>query len=352
MILARRYLKIFCNFIILIIVFSCDRFFRDQDFYLVKSGNGYTVFDTKNREYSRIDIFREDFKSSIVCCDEIDCFRVLYIPEDGFYNFTLIDGNDSLVTYKKYIEATDSNYFEITFLDVKQGDCTIIKGMDGKITVVDGGYGSYSSGLGNWAGSGEKILVNYLIENNYNSIYNLIITHDDMDHKGGILDVLNDDRFVVGNFYDGSVSDLLEGDFLDIGNSEKSIVLNPPSNFPNFGSNNGSIVLGIDYLDFSLLLTGDIENEGEEWLLDMDYVDDIDLLKLAHHGSKYSSSESFLSISLPESVIISSGKGNPYNHPHPNVIKRLNGKNIFRTDTDGTIKVLTDGYNYQTIFMR
>ena len=107
--------------------------------------------------------------------------------------------------------------------------------------------------------------------------------------------------------------------------------------------NNSSIVVRLDFGDTSYLFTGDIEETIEEKLLDKDI--DVDVLKVAHHGSDYSSSEYFLNKVSPKYAIISVGYDNKYNHPSSEVIDRLKNSYVYRTDKDGTIKIDSDGKN-------
>jgi len=109
--------------------------------------------------------------------------------------------------------------------------------------------------------------------------------------------------------------------------------------------NNSSIVVKITYGNISLLFTGDIELEAENdlggWRGELKST----ILKIAHHGSKTSTTLPFLDRVAPEIAIISSGSGNPFGHPSDETIKKLTDKNItiHRTDQNGTITLLTDG---------
>ena len=134
----------------------------------------------------------------------------------------------------------------------------------------------------------------------------------------------------------------------------KMTCLHPIIDFNPENTNSYSVVLQLEYGNFKALFTGDLEENGEEMLLENGKLEDIFLLKVAHHGSKYSTKEEFLNIVKPELAIISSGKGNLYGHPHKEVLERLEnvGSKVMNTSEYGGItveveeggKVTVDGY--------
>jgi competence protein ComEC len=109
--------------------------------------------------------------------------------------------------------------------------------------------------------------------------------------------------------------------------------------------NANSIVLRLDYGDFSMLLMGDAEEQTESRLLSRDADLTAKLIKIAHHGSKYASSEDFVKRVKPEAAIISTGAWNRYSHPAQSVLDRLKGLNakVYRTDLQGEITITTKG---------
>jgi beta-lactamase superfamily II metal-dependent hydrolase len=130
-------------------------------------------------------------------------------------------------------------------------------------------------------------------------------------------------------------------------------ILNPPEPlFTGTGNdiNDNSIVLKLTYGNFSILLTGDIGEIPEERLVNNTNIKDIDILKVAHHGSKYSSTKEFLHSINPQIAVILVGDNNRYGHPHLETLEKLNNhesiQHIFRTDIDGTIILITDGNQY------
>ena len=113
--------------------------------------------------------------------------------------------------------------------------------------------------------------------------------------------------------------------------------------------NDRSLVLRLEYGDIRMLLTGDIEQATEHWLLAHELDLRADILKIPHHGSKTSTSPAFVQQVQPRVGIISTGAGNPYGHPHPQVLNVLaqQGVEIWRTDHHGAITISSDGRSYQ-----
>lgn len=113
--------------------------------------------------------------------------------------------------------------------------------------------------------------------------------------------------------------------------------------------NNNSIVGRLTYGGFSMLFTGDAEKEEERTILDGGAKLQSDVLKVAHHGSKTSSSAAFLKAVSPKLALISAGAGNSYGLPHNVTLKTLGkaGIKVLRTDQDGTITITTDGSGYE-----
>jgi len=112
--------------------------------------------------------------------------------------------------------------------------------------------------------------------------------------------------------------------------------------------NDGSIVLLLQVGEVATLLTGDIESNAEQALITHQLIPDVDILKVAHHGSKTSSTDVFLRLVQPEISVVSAGKNNAYGHPSSQVLDRLSssGSQIWRTDREGTIELISDGIHY------
>ena len=109
--------------------------------------------------------------------------------------------------------------------------------------------------------------------------------------------------------------------------------------------NAASMVLKVQYKEFDLLLTGDVEGKGEEILTKNKSVGKIDVLKVAHHGSKNSTTKEFLDLAKPKVALISAGQKNSYGHPHKETLKRLQeyGVRIYNTQEAGAVTIETDG---------
>jgi competence protein ComEC len=131
----------------------------------------------------------------------------------------------------------------------------------------------------------------------------------------------------------------VEGDFLWPEIAPEEVALSP--------KNNDSLVLRLHYGSRNVLLPGDAEKQSEQEMLVENNVDSMhaDVLKVGHHGSKNSTTPEFLAAVQPRVGIISSGEGNSYGHPSPELLERLEraGVRILRTDRDGAVHVFTDG---------
>lgn len=241
--------------------------------------------------------------------------------------------------------------FEIHYIDVGQADATAIFLPDGKTMLIDGG----NSNDGN-------IIKKHLSKYGIRRIDYIVATHPHEDHIGGLSYVIN--NFDIGEIYMPKVSydsaiytQLLEtissygytintakkGVCIAENDEYKAEILSPMRDEYD-EMNHYSVIMKLTYKNTSYLFTGDAEIINEKEL-----VGDIsaDVLKVGHHGSDTSSAEEFLDRVNPKIAVIHVGKNNSYNHPHDVVIKRLTERNIkiLRTDTEGTIKIKSDGTN-------
>jgi len=229
-------------------------------------------------------------------------------------------------------------------LDVGQGDSALIIFPNQTTMLVDAGeYGDN--------------VVSDLKNAGISHIDTLVATHPDSDHIGGLDEVIN--NFSIGKFVDsGQASDtqtynelhaLLDrqsipvvtvniGDDISTDNNVSVTVLNNDSTAVSSDKNDASLVLKVSLEEQDVLLTGDISSEEEQYLLD-EYDLEAEILKVAHHGSKYSTSPSFLSEVEADAAILSYGD-NSYGHPSSEVINRLNAidSDIFATKLLGDIQ--------------
>lgn len=288
-------------------------------------------------------------------CDRNGNFRLFYLPQSGYYRLSAINGSDTTYAGDYYLNSFESaQKLKIVMLDVKQGDSFVLFPPSNKPSVIDGGYGS--SGFETWAGSGNKVLQNFLVEHEVDSLQYIFESHHHADHFGGLTDIL------TGGFFASSylTSQLKPGiqllDTLNLGHNTGVIILHAAESDSTASlkdnENNRSLVLKLIYKNFNMLFTGDLETSGETDMLSTlsdQTILDCEVLKAAHHGSSTSSSTNLLKKVQPQSVLISVGAGNPYNHPSESIVNRLKSysEQLMRTDLDGMVTIYTDGTAYQ-----
>ncbi|MFH1038163.1 MAG: ComEC/Rec2 family competence protein [PVC group bacterium] len=255
---------------------------------------------------------------------------------------------------------------EVVFLDVGQGDATLIITPGGKRILIDGGTGEGAFGSED---QGKKVILPYLRRASIERLDTVIATHPDFDHIGGLVSVVNAKNLEIGEVLDAGVPhpsegylELLQavqdrpeivyrqpraGDVLDWGEDVMVEVLSPPYLFKD--NNNSSIVVKLSYGDVSFLFTGDAAGSAEQIMVKK-YGGRLrsTVLKAGHHGSKQSTTELFLKRVRPEIAVFSCGAENTYGHPHEETIARLKkiGATMYRTDEQGTITIITDGKEY------
>lgn len=220
--------------------------------------------------------------------------------------------------------------------------------------LIDGGG---NSDLNNFD-VGERILVPYLLKRGIKIIDYVMISHFDADHCNGLIAVLenlNVKQVIVSKQnktkeYENimkiiknkkiKVKVIKEGDILQIGKNVQIKILGPEIISKEISTNNSSIVAKLKYNNFSMLFTGDIEEEGEMEMVKK-YKQELnsDVLKVAHHGSKTSSQEEFISAISPKIALIGVGKSNTFGHPDTSVLKTLEKYRckVYRTDEKGEI---------------
>lgn len=247
----------------------------------------------------------------------------------------------------------------IHFIDVGQGDSTLIITPNDKKILIDGG-GSETYDVG------KNTVIPYLLDRKIKNIDYVIISHCDQDHIGGILSVMKEifvknaiisKQFENSENYEMFLQIAKEKNikiyFVEAGqkiNVEKNLyidVLWPSSDnkITENSLNNNALVCKLVYKEFSMLFTGDIEEIAEKnilkkYALNLNVLKS-DILKVAHHGSKSSSSIEFLNAVQSKIAIIGVGKSNKFGHPNDEVLKRLYkyGYKIYRTDENGEVTI-------------
>jgi competence protein ComEC len=243
----------------------------------------------------------------------------------------------------------------VTFLDVGQGDAIFIESPGGVQILVDGGPGGSAllSELGRQMPFWDRTLDL------------VVLTHPDTDHLTGLIPAL--ERYEVRaimfreqptpyDLADAWETALAEegatrirgeaGTRLELSDGVALEVLHPGPVAVEDGENNpnnDSIVMRVTYEDVAFLLPGDIEADVEQELARAGAYLRSTVLKVPHHGSKTSSSAAFLDAVQPQVAVISVGAGNRFGHPSNEVLERLKGTLVYRTDENGTVAVASDG---------
>jgi competence protein ComEC len=275
------------------------------------------------------------------------------------------------------VSGTDGR-LRVDFLDVGQGDSALVTIPDGTTILIDGGGKAnffFSEGtfgvndkepfIRDTRSVGEAVVSEYLWWRGLDRIDYVLATHADADHIDGLNDIVR--NFTVGlalvariprkdpefaKFHDTATSsgrsialvgagDVLR--FTDI----TATVLSPRARgrADTRSRNNDSIVLRLQFGARSILLTGDIESPAEAAILARESGLSVDVVKVAHHGSKTSSTEAFVVATSPRFAIISVGQNSIFGHPHSEVVERWrnNGAEVLTTGRNGMITVTSDG---------
>lgn len=249
---------------------------------------------------------------------------------------------------------------EISMLDVGQGDGLYVKGAKGKSYFIDGG----SSDVGS---VGQYRIEPFLKSKGRGSLDYVFISHGDADHMNGIEELLDNQELGIrirnlvlppeelhNEALKSLASKALEkgtkvvtmkrGDRLE--EDEMEIVcLAPSPDYKGEPGNAASMVLAVSYGDFDMLFTGDVEGEGERILEGDAGLSTYEVLKVAHHGSKNSTTDKFLSRTKSGIALISAGIQNRYGHPHKETVELLDraGCKIYSTQDNGAVTITTDG---------
>lgn len=285
---------------------------------------------------------------------------------------------------------------KVTIPDMGQGEAIIINTDKGSTFLIDGGSSDNKK-------AGTYLLEPYLLSTGIDCVDYAIITHPDEDHISGLMELLSGHKITIHNLV---LPDVFSGAGLTAATSDKMgredyeeleklaytlgtkilyidegdtitegklmlTCLFPAKGLYYNSANAYSTVLSLSYGEFDMLLTGDLTSMGEEYILRKYFAteqigydstdtnihavdslsgiremsDGYDILKVAHHGSKYSTSEEFLKIVKPKLSVISCGKNNRYGHPNRELLERLDdiGSSVAITYESGAITIRTDG---------
>ncbi|HSB42118.1 MAG TPA: DNA internalization-related competence protein ComEC/Rec2 [Methylomirabilota bacterium] len=243
----------------------------------------------------------------------------------------------------------------VTFLDVGQGDAALIELPEGPRLLVDGGPGGPRR-----FDVGERVLAPFLWNRPLLRLDAVAVSHWDADHAGGVAAVLT--RFHVGELWESAHRPtgapetvaavtrsrtprrpLVAGQRLWLGRALVTVL--GPGVEPAQTANDRSLVLRLDWRGVSLLFTGDLGPRGEALTLERGGPVRALVLKVAHHGSRFSSTAAFLAQVRPHLAVISVGARNPFRHPSADTLARLEagGARVYRTDRDGAVILETDG---------
>jgi len=280
----------------------------------------------------------------------------------------------AMLVVHPFKHAYERARLSVTFLDVGQGDSMLINFPQGSLMLLDsGGRAGFDSREGDEAdedifvedriGVGEAAVAPYLWRRGIKRLDWIAASHGDADHVEGFGEIVR--GFEIGAALKGErkrgdrpldafdkaalaanapMRTLKRGDAIDV-DGARIEALSPCADQPSLSDNNESMVLRITYGARSFLLTGDIEKQAEARLAESKNDLRADVLKVAHHGSKTSSTIELLDRVKPQHAVISVAKPSPFGHPHPEALARLRttGARIWRTSECGAITISTDG---------
>lgn len=242
----------------------------------------------------------------------------------------------------------------VEFLDVGQGDAVLIRSPEGKTALVDAGPSSR--------------IVEQLREQGVEALDLVVVSHHHLDHYGGMSAVVRAFRprvfldadsphmtpaylALLERIRERGITTIRAGPRarkIELGSVTITVFPQAPTNEKE--ENNNSVGLRVEFGRFSALLTGDSERAERRWWIRHapELCADVDVLKLAHHGSRNGTDSAWLGLTRPRLAVASLGRNNPFGHPHPETLALLAslGIPLSRTDEAGSILIQTDGRDW------
>lgn len=259
------------------------------------------------------------------------------------------------------IRYPDKGNLTVTALDVGQGDCFVLQTPENRVILIDGGSSDINQ-------VGTYRILPYLYARGISKVDYVFVTHCDNDHVSGVLELLEASKkgecqvgqlIVPQAAYEDDnyeamlrtakkcqvpVLRLSQGDYIKEGELRIDCI-HPTKSYVASSSNDSSFVLSLSFLEFDMLFTGDLEARGEEVIRKQEKLKQYEVLKVAHHGSKNSTTKEFLQKISPQIGLISCGRDNPYGHPNRELLERLKdiGCRYYVTRDSGATTITTDG---------
>lgn len=256
-------------------------------------------------------------------------------------------------------EYAQEDYVTVSFIDVGQGDCILIQ-TDESNVLIDAGESENA-----------ETVEQYLTDNGVETLDYIVATHPHSDHIGALPKIITDmnvEHILQGKMSDDivpttrvyekyltaiadkglTITSAVVGDVYDLGNAQLEIVAPNSDDYSDL--NDISVVTILTHGDNKFIFTGDASKRSEKEMLQNGLLEDVDVLKVGHHGSDTATTQEFLDAITPEIAVIMCGVNNKYGHPCEETMDKLYDANIevYRTDEEGTIHMVSNGSTIET----